>query len=169
MERSIKNLAKDVILGVQTIGLGRQEERKGANELLSKILEKEVKITHDENGKPVIQDYNISISHSKDYLAILLSKALRVGIDIEYWSERIQKIAKRFLHKDENYTTTEDLLITWCAKEAVYKLFSEEHLGYQDMKVDIERQEVTNLKNNISVKINITFHKDYIMVTTWLP
>ena len=91
MERSIKNLAKDVILGVQTIGLGRQEERKGANELLSKILEKEVKITHDENGKPVIQDYNISISHSKGYLAILLSKALRVGIDIEYWSERMQK------------------------------------------------------------------------------
>ena len=144
MERSIKNLAKDVILGVQTIGLGRQEERKGANELLSKILEKEVKITHDENGKPVIQDYNISISHSKGYLAILLSKALRVGIDIEYWSERIQKIAKRFLHKDENYTTTEDLLITWCAKEAVYKLFSEEHLGYQDMKVDIERQEAVS-------------------------
>ena len=96
-----------------------------------------------------------------------MSKGLEVGIDIEYHSDRIQKIARRFLRPDETYTTTSDLLIAWCAKEAAYKLFSEEHLTYQEMKVDISENQLINLKTTITINFVPSIHSEYVIVMCW--
>lgn len=92
-------------------------------------------ITHNDDGKPFIEGWNISISDTKGYVAVMISQNERVGVDIEYVSDRITKIADRFIRDDEEADSVGKQLVHWCAKEAVYKLFSEHHLGYFDMRL----------------------------------
>ena len=167
MRSSINYPAKDVVLGVLEIAIGREAEKQGEVELLRQMLGYDVVLIHNEDGKPFIKGYNISISHTKGFVASLLSRHLQVGIDIEYHSDRIQKIAQRFLRSDEKYTLTSDLLTVWCAKEAVYKLFSEQHLTYQEMKVDVMNRQLLNLKTNVIIDFVLSVYSKYIMVTCW--
>lgn len=168
MESSISYPAKDLMLGTLDIALGRDAEKQGEKELLRQMLGNDVSITHNEDGKPFIKGYNISVSHTKGIVAILLSKHLQVGIDIEYYSDRIKKIAERFLRPDEIYNETSDLLTVWCAKEAVYKLYSEQHLTYQEMKVDVINKRLLNLKTNTWIEFTQSIYSDYILVTCWI-
>ena len=167
MRSSINYPAKDVVLGVLEIAIGREAEKQGEIELLRQMLGYDVVLIHNEDGKPFIKGYNISISHTKGFVAILLSKHLQVGIDIEYHSDRIQKIAQRFLRPDETYTTTSDLLIAWCAKEAAYKLFSEEHLTYREMKVNVSKNQLINLKTTVTINFVPLIHSEYVIVMCW--
>ena len=167
MKSSITYPAEDVVLGILEIENGREAEKQGERELLKQMLGYDVVLNHNEDGKPLIEGYNISISHTKGFVTILLSKGLEVGIDIEYHSDRIQKIAQRFLRPDETYTTTSDLLIAWCAKEAAYKLFSEEHLTYQEMKVNISENQLLNLKTTVTINFVPLIHSEYVIVMCW--
>ncbi|MBF1384464.1 4'-phosphopantetheinyl transferase superfamily protein [Prevotella aurantiaca] len=168
MKSSISYLTKDIVLGVLEIENGRDAEIQGELQLLKLMLGYDVVLNHNEVGKPLIDGYNISISHTKGFVAILLSKEFEVGIDIEYTSDRIKKIKKRFLRNDEIYTTTNELLITWCAKEAAYKLFSEEKLAFQEMKVIISDTQLINLKTNKTIDFISLINPKYTMVVCWI-
>jgi 4'-phosphopantetheinyl transferase len=78
-------------------------------------------------GAPYLVDgRHISISHTKDIAAVAISST-SVGIDIEYYKEKIKKIASRFLHPSEyrspeSENEIEYLTQIWTAKEALYKL-----------------------------------------------
>lgn len=80
----------------------------------------------DEHGKPYLVNmpYQMSLSHSFDYAAVMLSKSKAVGIDIELVSKKVERIAHKFLSKREldmiePEHKIEQLYICWCAKEAV--------------------------------------------------
>lgn len=82
----------------------------------------------DDHGKPYLVNipYHISLSHSFDYAAVMISKSKPVGIDIELISQKVERIAHKFLRKEElafidPQHKIEQLYICWCAKEAVYK------------------------------------------------
>ena len=92
-------------------------------------------ITHNEAGKPLFRGYHISVSHTKGYAALILSKNQEVAVDIEYFSDRVERIASKFLRKDEKAEDLDAKLVHWCAKETVFKLFSEEKLMFEDMRV----------------------------------
>src|SRR5215213_1796475 len=53
--------------------------------------------------KPYLENeaYHFSISHCGDFAAALVSKTKRVGIDIEIPTEKIIRIAYKFLHPSE--------------------------------------------------------------------
>src|ERR1700741_5424441 len=57
----------------------------------------------DEHGKPYLVDlpYQISLSHSFDYAAVMISKSKAIGIDIELISPKVERIAHKFLKKNE--------------------------------------------------------------------
>ena len=59
-----------------------------------------------------------------------------VAIDIEYRSDRIERIRSKFLRSDEPFTSIGELLLVWSAKETLYKYFSEDDLMYNEMKVE---------------------------------
>ena len=63
------------------------------------LLGKEVVICYDADGKPYLSDqsYQISISHSGKWIAVMAHPTRAVGIDIEYPSEKIAKLYTRFL------------------------------------------------------------------------
>ena len=127
-------------------------------------------IFHNEDGKPILNNgLNISISHTRGYIAIILSETKNVGIDIEYVSDRVEKIASRFMREDESADDIMSLLIHWCAKETLYKLFSSEHLDFMNIKVNIdETVSATNLLNNITVPLFVESTSNYVLTYSML-
>ncbi len=103
----------------------RKREYISTRMLLSKILPRlNEEISYLENGKPKLLSYNISISHSKNYVCIFLHKTHNVGVDIEEYRETIHRTTQKFMNKNEQllFTTTKDKILVWCAKEAMFKL-----------------------------------------------
>lgn len=101
-------------------------ERAAVRVLLKNLLGKEEIIYYKESGKPYLKsDWFISISHTKGYVAVSLSKKRETGIDLEYISNKVKRIESRFI-SDSEYISTENeiihLLLHWSAKEAVYKI-----------------------------------------------
>lgn len=91
----------------------------------------------DENNKPYLVNfpYEISISHSNDYAAVIIYKGKKVGIDIEKMSEKIERIAKRFLSVDELNSIGEKnriakLYVCWGIKETLFKLYGKGNLPF---------------------------------------
>ena len=91
----------------------------------------------DEHGKPYLVNFPhfISLSHSFDYAAVMISKTRPVGIDIEQINDKIGRIAKKFMNAEELSFMdpahhTEHLYIAWCAKEAVYKLQGKKNVSF---------------------------------------
>ncbi|MDR2119714.1 MAG: 4'-phosphopantetheinyl transferase superfamily protein [Tannerella sp.] len=106
----------------------RKAEWLAVRLLLRELTSKEASVAYHDNGAPYLleSEYNISISHTKGYAAVILDCVHSVGIDIEYRSERVQRIKSRFLNEDEydrlNSASTEVLLICWSAKETTFKM-----------------------------------------------
>lgn len=98
---------------------------------------------YDENGKPHLDDDKyISITHSFNFSGIIISDK-KVGIDIEKQRNKIIRIGHKFTPIDEYRTIANDdalvrkLTIVWCAKESLYKSFSEKSVSFlQNIDVD---------------------------------
>lgn len=167
MVRITNNVEGKVVIGLLEIERGRQAEKDGVHYVLTEMLGYEPLVEHNEDGKPMIEGYHISISHTLGYVAVILSRDYEVGVDIEYISDRVNRISSRFLRDDEVFADTTDKLIAWCAKETMYKLFSSEHLALKDIKVDPQSCLVTNMKRNITLQFQCECSSKYILTYTW--
>ncbi len=92
-------------------------------------------ITHNSSGKPFSSHGFISISHTKGYVALILSTNKQVSVDVEYISNRVEKIRHKFLREDETPNSLLTLLLHWTAKETLYKYASECDLSLSEMRV----------------------------------
>ncbi len=92
-------------------------------------------ITHNSSGKPFSSHGFISISHTKGYVALILSTNKQVSVDVEYISNRVEKIRHKFLREDETPNSLPTLLLHWTAKETLYKYDSECDLSFSEMRV----------------------------------
>ena len=114
--------------------VGRQKEFLCVRALLMEMTGDEALcIGHEESGRPVVEGWQVSISHTRGYAVLMLSRTKAVGVDIEYRSDRIAKIASHFIRPDETAGNVEQMLVLWCAKETLYKLHSGDNLHYFDM------------------------------------
>lgn len=125
--------------------------------------------THNGQGKPLFRGYHVSISHTKGYASLILSKKSEVAVDIEYMSDRVERIASKFLRKDERADSLDAKLVHWCAKETVFKLFSEENLLFEDMRVkpfDTMADwacDVENLKSGKTARVDFELAMDFVL------
>ncbi|HEY4326592.1 MAG TPA: 4'-phosphopantetheinyl transferase superfamily protein [Mucilaginibacter sp.] len=112
----------------------------GTRVLLRKMLRTDeyIDCKVDAHGKPYLVNlpYHISLSHSFDYAAVMISKE-PVGIDIEQVKEKVERIAHKFIKKDEmafigNAHRIQQLYVCWCAKEAVYKCYGQKEVSFAD-------------------------------------
>lgn len=93
--------------------------------LLFDMLDRQVEILYDNDGAPHLPEYehlDISISHTKGYVAVALAEKGEIGIDIERISERVERVKKKFIREDEEPEDNTQLLIHWCAKETAFKM-----------------------------------------------
>ena len=115
----------------------RQKERLAARLLLKELCGGMQEVAYKESGEPYLvgSNLNLSISHTKNYVAVALAP-FRIGIDIEHTSERVLRITEKFLNHTElaELTNTSNpaptALLYWCAKEAMYKKMTEKEAEF---------------------------------------
>ena len=98
------------------------------------------------------EKYHFSISHCGDYAAVIVSEEIRVGIDIELVTPKVDLIKHKFLDEEEmllvQKNNLQHLTLLWNCKEAVFKWYGNGGL---------------NFKKNIIVK-KISINDDYGIV-----
>jgi 4'-phosphopantetheinyl transferase len=113
----------------------------GTRVLLRKMLgtEEYIDCKVDTHGKPYLVSlpYHISLSHSFDYAAVMISKTSPVGIDIEQVKQKVERIAHKFMSDRERAFIeekhkAEQLYVCWCAKEAIYKCYGQKEVSFLD-------------------------------------
>jgi phosphopantetheinyl transferase len=117
----------------------RKLEFLSVRALLSELLGKEARIVYNKNNKPFLKNgsHFISISHSHNLTAILLSTNEKVGIDLEYMSVNISAFAFKFMNRKEKVIKDPEnrkyhLYLHWCAKEALYKICDKEGISIRN-------------------------------------
>ena len=130
-------IESDIIEFDKIISDKRKLEFLGIRVALKTLLEKEIQIDYDGEGKPHLSDksYHISVSHTNNWIAVMVHPSRKVGIDIECPTEKIQKLYKRFLSETEQHDLSDGkdngkLLIAWSAKEALYKIIGKEAIDF---------------------------------------
>ena len=107
--------------------------------------------------KPFLPDeqYHFSISHCGDYAAAIVSSTHRVGVDIEIPSEKVVRIAHKFLSDEEQdefgmtnlelsnkhaapniqhqLTSIQHLTLLWSSKEAIFKWWGNGDVDFSKM------------------------------------
>jgi len=85
------------------------------------------KITYNNNGKPSLNSkYNISISHSHEIAALVISDNSKIGLDVQLNENKIFNIQDKFLNPSEKLNIGENpsliiLTMIWTSKESIYK------------------------------------------------
>lgn len=140
-------------------------------------------LIYDEFGKPhlkpqgcSIKDLELSISHSHDFSAIVISEQ-KVGLDLEQLKDKTLKIAPRFMDIShlENLSTEDKIkkaTVIWGIKESIFKLKNEVGISFSDhisetaFTFDDKITTATLKFNNKEEKFKIRFdqEEDYIFV-----
>jgi 4'-phosphopantetheinyl transferase len=104
-------------------------------------------VEYDHSGRPYLagSGLHISVTHSDDMAAVIISVKTKVGIDIEKIRSRVGRVKERFLSpaeigsisKEKEY---EQLTLAWSAKEALYKLYGRRDLDFREnIRLEIPR------------------------------
>ena len=99
---------------------------------------------YKQRGKPELLNHKkeISISHTDDVCAVILSETKKVGIDIEPEYRDVTVIAHKYISAEEKHNrefTNEENLFIWCAKEALFKLYAKGEVSFQkDLYVQVD-------------------------------
>ena len=101
------------------------------------------KITYDINGKPLLNSiYNISISHSHEIAALVISDNPKIGLDVQLKESKIFNIQNKFLNKYEKSNIGDDptvdiLTMVWTSKESIYKALGLKGISFsKNIKID---------------------------------
>jgi phosphopantetheinyl transferase len=117
----------------------RKKEWLTTRILLTEILQQKIEICHTEYGKPFLLNHNsnISISHSKNFIAIVTSSNYNIGVDIEFISNRVSKVKSKFLTPNELKwcNNLNQQTACWSAKESIFKIYEKE-LDFFDINID---------------------------------
>ncbi|MBQ7751013.1 MAG: 4'-phosphopantetheinyl transferase superfamily protein [Bacteroidales bacterium] len=148
-EAELKELSSTPSDEMEEISFIRSEslrkQRLAVRALLNTMFDEKVYLSHHDNGKPYIENnpISISITHTENFVAVILHEDEDVGIDIESLDRDFSAVEKKALSEDEiedleDEKRNEQLAIYWCAKEAIFKLLSVYNLDFAE-QIEIER------------------------------
>lgn len=115
----------------------RKVEWLATRVLIKELIGSEFTISYLETGKPILNHpkyKHLSVSHSRDFAAVILHEHLNVGIDIEDVTRNYNPIEKRYLSEIELVQVAKNPMLQclyWCAKEAIFKLVPEEGVEFR--------------------------------------
>jgi len=139
-----------------------RKQRLAVRALLCELFGEKVYLSHHDNGKPYLENSvtNISITHTDNFVAVILDDNEDVGIDIESLARDFSAVERKALSEDEIEDLDEDnkneqLAIYWCAKEAIFKRISQYNVDFA------EQIEVEHFRLKGEGELDATFiHKD---------
>lgn len=151
-----------------------------ATRVLLNALSPNERIEYEVTGRPRLSSGKyISISHSQNRVAVLLSTRFEVAVDIEKFRSNISTIASKFVSEADRHAwggplTDEDLHVIWGAKEVLFKLHSLGDVDFrQHLSVSpIRSSQVTGVRGCFSkpertFEADIFFRKEDGFVLTW--
>ena len=119
--------------------ISRKIEWLSVRALVKNMLGKDTRILYNAENKPFVRGntHNISITHSNNLTAVIIGKDKRVGIDLEFMSGKISKVANKFINDRENIIEDPELskfhlYLHWCAKETLYKICDKQDINFRD-------------------------------------
>lgn len=103
--------------------------------LIKELTGEEKEVCYNKSGKPSLLDnsYHISVSHTKEYVAVAINKEKHIGLDIEYISDKIKRVQSRIIASCEYIDKEHELihlLLHWSAKEAMFKFIDIEGVDF---------------------------------------
>lgn len=127
----------------------RQREYLAVRALLQMLAPTSVSILYDPNRKPYPEQSfewigqeeqcfkdvkHINFSHTVHKIALIGHTTKSVGIDIEHWHPRVEKVKHKFLSSSELQLPYANdctwLTIFWAAKEAAYKCWGKKEIPF---------------------------------------
>ena len=146
-----------------------------ATRLLLHTLGCEHSVVYHPSGRPFLlgSDEQISISHTKGYVAVMWSSRHEVGLDIEAYSERILRLKSRIVSPQEQAETAYDVLLHWSAKESVFKIMGVESVDFLQHLMVIgwfnpEKTEAPLLSHHFQMQVSHPLHSHIYTVHYWL-
>ncbi len=134
-------------------------------------------VEKDENGKPHLagREYEISLTHTEDFIAVVFSRYSAVGIDLEKPREQIFRILPRLYSPEEVAAVNGDLdtaTIYWSAKEALYKLYGKRAVDFRKhLKLYGSDSDLEGLIDINSTRIHCRFYitriEEYYLVVAY--
>ena len=112
---------------------GRILEWTAVRVLLYDMLDRQVPILYHDNGAPYLPEYehlDISISHTRGYVAVALAEQGEVGIDVEQMGAKAERVRHKFIRDDEEADTQVKLLLHWSAKETAFKILNRNNVDF---------------------------------------
>ena len=134
---------------LEEISLFRSESQRrqklAVRALINEVFEDKMYLNHHDNGQPYLENCatNISITHTDNYVAIIIHDEEEVGIDVESLDRDFSVVEKKALSEDEiddleKDRRNEQLAIYWCAKEAIFKRMSQNRVVYAE-QIEVEK------------------------------
>jgi 4'-phosphopantetheinyl transferase len=121
----------------------RRREFLTVRRLLIELSGTDRRLLYSPEGRPILSDGTwVSISHSKNRVAMILSENHPVGIDIEQLRPQIRALSEKFVSDQERriwgiQPDDTTLHLIWGAKEVLYKLYSKGGIDFRaDLFVD---------------------------------
>mgnify|MGYP002518262656 CR=1 FL=1 len=123
----------------------QRKQKLAVRALLNEVFEEKMYLNHHDNGKPYLENsvYNISITHTDNFVAIITHDEEDLGIDVESLDRDFSAVEKKALSEEEIEDLDEDkrneqLAIYWCAKEAIYKRMSQTRVDFAE-QIEVEK------------------------------
>lgn len=148
----------------------RKTEWLATRVLLKQLIGNSFNISYTDSGKPVLDHpeyHHISITHSREFVAVFIHQNREIGIDIESQNRNYAPILKKYLSDGELGHIKDDNSIPclyWCAKEALFKMVEEQGIDFkiqfEIISCDPERELL--LARYISSQQERTYHLNYI-------
>jgi phosphopantetheinyl transferase len=160
----------------------RRQESLGARHLLADMIGEHPRVAYHSDGMPYLpeQQLYVSISHTVGYAAAIVSERTPVGIDIEYLSDRVLRVRRRFMSAEEEVMIdklheVEHSLVCWCAKETLFKILGRRGVDFRN-HLHILPFDYTDSGGSLTVREKLTaeatsYVLDYLVtrdfVLTW--
>lgn len=137
--------------------------------LLKEMIGNKFSLSYLASGKPLLVHETfkkISITHSRNFVAVIVHESENVGIDIEDTTRNFQRVEQRFLSAEELGFVQENQLLKclfWCAKEAIFKLVDEEGIEFREQIIVTADPENENqfLARYITTRKKVTYSLNY--------
>ena len=104
--------------------------------------ESNLEFVYSDNNQPLFVEapYKLSITHSGNMVAVLVSGKTEVGVDIQRQTSKVERIAHKFMNNQEkiDYDKVPDsgklhyLNVLWGAKESMFKLYGKGGLDFRE-------------------------------------
>ena len=166
-------VSEDIAYVERFSNCNRRREVLAWRAIVRRELGKQIAITYDEYGAPQVDvlDAHISISHSKERVAVLISDRV-CAVDIEDALRDFRKVATKYLSDNEQAIAEKYGLYAemWSAKEALYKYYIK---GGLDLVKDIVIREYNPSKQQFAasiceggaIAVNVLRENNYVMAT----